>query len=180
MIATNCDRLEIYVGGRHHATATPDRRGFPGLAYPPAFANLLVDGSGLPELRIDGYAGARLAASVRMSADTRTDRLVLQADDTSIRADGSDTTRLTFRAVDAYGNQRCDVTGLVSLALTGPATLIGDNPFDFGIYGGVGGAFVRSRPGLTGPVTVTAAHPALGRATARMTVTPPGSGGQVL
>jgi beta-galactosidase len=180
MIATNCDRLEIYVGGRHHGTGTPARRDFPGLACPPAFANLLVDPSGLPELRIDGYLGSQLVASLRMSADTRRDRLVLAADDASIQADGSDTTRLTFRAVDAYGNQRCPVTGLVSLSLTGPATLIGDNPFDFGIYGGVGGAFVRSRPGQTGPVRITAEHPALGRATASVTVTPPESGGPYL
>jgi beta-galactosidase len=174
MIATNCDRLEIYVGGKYHATATPDRRGFGGLAYPPAFANLSVDGSGLPELRIDGYAGGQLAASVRMSADTARDRLVLAADDASIQGDGTDTTRLTFRAVDAYGNQRCYVAGEVSLELTGPATLIGDNPFDLGIYGGLGGAFVRSQPGLAGPVKVTAEHPDLGAATVRLTVTPPG------
>jgi beta-galactosidase len=180
MIATNCDRLDIYVGGRYHATATPDRQGFGGLAYPPAFANLSVDGSGLPELRIDGYVGGQLAASVRMSADTARDRLVLAADDTSIKGDGTDTTRLTFRAVDAYGNQRCYVAGEVSLELTGPAALVGDNPFDFGIYGGVGGAFVRSRPGLTGPVKVTAEHPDLGRATVRMTVTPPGAEVQYL
>jgi beta-galactosidase len=180
MIATNCDQLEIYVGGRHHATGTPDRRGFGFLAYPPAFANLIVDGSGLPELRIDGYVGGQLAASMRMSADQARDRLVLTADDASIQADGSDTTRLTFRVVDAYGNQRCVATGQVSLSLAGPATLVGDNPFDFAIYGGVGGAFVRSLPGRTGPVTVTAEHPALGRATASMTVTPPGSGAQYL
>jgi len=176
MIATNCDRLEIYVGGRHHATAVPAHRDFPGLAHPPAFADLLVEPAGLPGLRIDGYLGSQLVASLRMSSDTRRDRLVLVADDTSIRADGSDTTRLTFRAVDAHGNQRRSVTGLVSLSLTGPATLIGDNPFDFGIYGGVGGAFVRSRPGRTGPVKITAEHPALGRATASMTVTPPEPG----
>jgi len=180
MIATNCDRLEIYVGGRHHGTATPDRRGFPGLAHPPAFANLLVDGSGLPDLRIDGYLGTQLVASIRMSADTRRDRLVLAADDATIAADGSDITRLTFRAVDSYGNQRAAASGLVSLSLTGPATLIGDNPFDFGTYGGVGGAFVRSRPGLAGPVKITAEHPDLGRATVRMTVIPPDPGDRYL
>ena len=176
MIATNCDRLEIYVGGRHHATGTPAHRDFPGLAHPPAFASLLVDGSRRPELRIDGYLGSQLVASLRMSSDTRRDRLVLAAESNSIRADGSDTTRLTFRAVDAYGNLRCSATGLVSLSLTGPATLIGDNPFDFGTYGGVGGAFVRSRPGRTGRVKITAEHPALGRATASVTVTPPEPG----
>ncbi|HEX9064189.1 MAG TPA: glycoside hydrolase family 2 TIM barrel-domain containing protein, partial [Streptosporangiaceae bacterium] len=35
MIATNCDRLELYVGGEHHATGTPDAQRFPHLGYPP-------------------------------------------------------------------------------------------------------------------------------------------------
>ncbi len=147
MIATNCDRLEIYVGGAHVATGTPDTAGFGGLAHPPVFADLTGGGSGLPELRIDGYVGGQLAASVRMSADPARDRLALTADDASIQADGTDTTRLTFRALDAYGHQRPHVTGHVRLSLTGPATLIGDNPFEFGGYGGVGGAFVRSEAG---------------------------------
>lgn len=114
----------------------------------------------------------QLATSVLMSADTRRDRLALTADDTSIEADGSDMTRLTFRPLDAYGNQRPHVTGDVTLSLAGPATLISQNPFEFATYGGVGGAFVRSEPGRTGLVTVTAKHQALGHATVRLTVMP--------
>jgi len=173
MIATNCERLEIFLDGEHAATGLPDTRRLGHLAYPPVFTDLSVDGSGLPELRIDGYVGGRRAASVRMSADTSRDRLALTADDSSILGDGSDTTRLTFRAVDAYGNQRPHVIGAVALALTGPAQLIGDNPFDFGTCGGVGGAFVRSEPGQAGLVTITARHQALGHATALVTVTRP-------
>jgi beta-galactosidase len=173
MIATNCDRLEIYVGGAHVATGTPDTRHFGGLAYPPVFADLTVDGASPPELRIDGYLGTRLAASVRMSADTTRDRLALTADDASIRADGTNATRVTFRALDAYGNQRPHVTGQVSLSLTGPATFIGDNPFEFGAYGGVGGGFVRSQLGRPGLVSVTVSHPVLGRARVRVTVARP-------
>jgi beta-galactosidase len=176
MIATNCDRLEIYVGSKHVATAAPDVARFRGLAHPPVFADLTVDGSSLPELRIDGYLGSRLAASVRMSADTTRDRLVLTADDASIQGDGTDTTRLTFRAVDAYGNQRPWATGLVALSVAGPATLIGDSPFDFGGYGGVGGAFLQSRPGRSGLVRVTASHPMFGRDTVRVRVDPPSPG----
>ncbi len=86
---------------------------------------------------------------------------------------GADATRITFRALDAYGNQRPHVTGPVTLTVTGPATLIGDNPFPFARSGGVGGGFIRSRPGQTGMVTVSATHPSLGRALARLAVTPP-------
>ena len=96
------------------------------------------------------------------------------ADDGSIQADGADATRLTFRAVDAYGNQRPHVTGDVTLSLAGPATLVGENPFAFGTYGGVGGAFVRSQPGQAGLVSVTARHPLLGQAAVRIAVTSTG------
>jgi beta-galactosidase len=174
MIATNCDRLEIYVGAKHVATGLPDTQDFGHLAYPPVFADLTVDGSGRPDLRIDGYVGGQLVASARMSADTARDRLVLTADDGSIQADGADATRLTFRAVDAYGNQRPHVAGDVTLSLTGPATLVGENPFAFGTYGGVGGAFVRSQPGQAGLVSVTARHPVLGQAAVRIAVTSTG------
>jgi beta-galactosidase len=108
-----------------------------------------------------------------MSADTTRDRLWLAAEDRAIEADGTDATRITFRAVDAYGNQRPHVTGRVTLAVDGPATLIGDNPFPFGEYGGVGSCFIRSRPGRTGLVRVSATHRSLGRADAQLTVTPP-------
>jgi beta-galactosidase len=185
MIATNCDRLEIYVGGLHAATGLPDRARFGHLPYPPVFVDLTVspvfvdlmaDRTDPPELRIDGYVRGRQVGSARMSADTSRDRLVLTADHASIAADGSDATRVTFRALDRYGNQRCYVSGGVNLSLTGPASLVGDNPFAFGEYGGVGGAFIRSLPGRTGLVTLTAEHAALGSASVRVRVTQPGPG----
>jgi len=172
MIATNCDRLEIYLGGRHFASRTPDRARFANLLHPPVFADLTVDGSRRPELRIDGYLGEQRVASVRMSADTSRDRLALTADHPAIQADGTDTTRVTFRAVDAYGNQRPHVTGDVTLSSAGPGELVGDNPFALGIAGGVGGAFLRSIPGRTGTVTVTASHARLGSSMIRVTATP--------
>ena len=77
IFATNCDRLEIFAGGIHLATATPDRRRFGHLAHPPAFADLSMPGRPLPDLRVDGYTGTRLAAVLLMSADTRRDQLRL-------------------------------------------------------------------------------------------------------
>jgi beta-galactosidase len=149
----------------------PDRQRFGYLAYPPAFADLTMHGGTLPDLRVDGYVGTTLAAGLFMSADTSQDRLLLTADDTTITADGSDTTRVTFRATDAHGNHRPNMTGEVTLSLAGPAILIGQNPFASGTYGGVGGAFIRSIPGKTGPVTLTARHATLGSASVQITVT---------
>jgi beta-galactosidase len=171
IIATNCDRLELYVGGRHFAAGIPDTQDYGSLAYPLVFVDLTVSGAVLPELRIDGYLGDRKVATMLMSADTRDDHLLLTAADSAIEADGFDATRITFRAVDAYGNHRPGITGDVTLSLAGPGVLIGDNPFAFGEYGGVGGAFIRSLPGQPGLVRVTAGHLALGTASVQVAVT---------
>ncbi len=171
MICANLDRLELYVAGEHFATLTPDAAAYPHLAYPPSFADFTaVDGSSLPDLRIDGYLGGELVASRSFSADPSGDVLTLAADDAEIAADGTDATRLSFRVVDRYGAPRPYVTGQVTLDLDGPAVLIGDNPFDFAAAGGVGAAWLRSLPGSPGPVTVTVTHPILGTATASILV----------
>ena len=165
MICANLDRLELYVAGEHFATLTPDAAAYPHLAYPPSFADFTaVDGSSLPDLRIDGYLGDDLVASRSFSADPSGDALTLAADDAEIAADGTDATRLWFRVVDRYGAPRPYAVGQVTLDLAGPGVLIGDNPFDFAAAGGVGAAWLRSLPSSPGLVTITATHPALGAA----------------
>jgi beta-galactosidase len=129
-----------------------------------------VDGSARPDLRIDGYLGPDLIASVSLASDPSFDRLALAFDDAQIDGDGVDATRLVFRAVDRYGAPRPYVTGQLVLDVEGPAVLVGDNPFDFAAAGGAGAVWIRSRPGAPGTVTVSASHPLLGRTVARLRV----------
>jgi beta-galactosidase len=165
MICSNLDELKVYVGGDLFATLTPDTANYGNLPYPPSFTDFsAVDGTTLPELRIDGYLRGTLAASRRFDADPAHDRLALTADDAEIDADGTDATRVAFRAVDRYGNARPYVDGPVTLTVDGPAVLVGDNPLDIGPTGGVGAVWIRSLPGSPGEVTVRASHPTLGTA----------------
>jgi beta-galactosidase len=173
MICSNLDQLEVYVGGSHFATVTPDTATYPYLPYSPSFADFSgVSGDSLPELRIDGYLDGVRVASRAFSADTSKDRLAVTADDTELTADGLDTTRVEFRAVDEYGNPRPYVTGSVSLAVSGPGVLIGDNPFALGDTGGVGAVWIRTLPSSPGTVTVRASHSVLGPGTAVIKVVP--------
>jgi beta-galactosidase len=171
MICANTDRLEVYVGGSRLASVTPDRGDYGSLAYPPSFVDFRgVDGSLLPDLRIDGYLGSDLVASRTLASDPSFDRLAVSCDDTEIFGDGVDATRVVFRAVDRYGAPRPYVTGPVTLSVEGPAVLVGDNPFDFAAAGGVGAVWIRSLPGSAGTVSVSASHPVLGDAVARVRV----------
>jgi beta-galactosidase len=170
LIASNLDQLKVYVGGDLLTTITPDVAGYGSLPYPPSFVDFSsVDGGTLPELRIDGYLNEALVASRTFDANPSRDTLAMEADDAVIDADGTDTTRVTFRATDRYGNPRPYVDGQVTLELDGPAVLIGDNPLDIGPTGGVGAVWVRSLPGSPGTVTVRASHPTLGRAEVTIT-----------
>ena len=167
MIASNCERLDVFIGGTLVASALP-ATGSPlygGLAHPPFFVHLPRRlPKPAPDLLIQGFVGGQPVAQVRMSADPGGDALAMTVDDTTISADGSDATRAVFRAIDAFGNQRRYGSGQVALSLSGPATLVGDNPFAFGQYGGLGAVWIRSLAGQPGAITLTASHPLLGQA----------------
>ena len=153
------------MNGGHVTTGLPavDNPLYSNLAYPPFLVQLpRMDAPSV--LRIRGYVGGQQVTEVQMSADAGGDHLAMSADDSSITADGSDMTRVVFRATDAYGNQRRYPDGDVTLSVTGPGVLIGDNPFAFGTYGGLGAVWVRSVARQSGTITVTAVHPELGRA----------------
>jgi beta-galactosidase len=167
MIASNCERLEVFVGGRQVASAQP-ATGSPlygGLAHPPflvRFPKRLPKPA--PDLLIRGFVGGQPVAQLRMSAHPGGDALAMAADDATISADGSDATRVVFRAIDAFGNQRRYGGGQIALTLFGPAMLLGDNPFEFGQYGGLGAVWIRSLAGQPGAITLAASHPLLGQA----------------
>jgi beta-galactosidase len=167
MIASNCQRLEIYIGGVHVTTGLP-ATGSPlygDLPYPPFLVQLPARiPAALPELLIEGYVGSQQVTQVRMSSNPAGDTLAMAVDDATIVADGSDATRAVFRAVDEYGNLRRYPAGQVTLALTGPAMLVGDNPFAFGDYGGLGAVWIRSLAGQPGTIALGASHPQLGQA----------------
>ncbi len=173
MICSNLDRLEVFVDEIHLVTLRPARAEYPHLRYPPSFVDLRsVDGTRCPELRLDGYLGPHLVLSRHFSSDPAGDRLLLTVDDAALVADGVDTTRAVFRAVDRYGAPRPYVAGEVTLSWDGPITLIGDNPFAFAEAGGVGAVWLRTLVGRPGAVDLTARHPSLGAAAAHLAVEP--------
>jgi beta-galactosidase len=167
-IFSNCERLELWVNGKRHGSLLPDRENYPHLQYPPFFANLNIDGSQKPELRIDGFLGSKRVLSRSFSADPAHDRLWLQADDTQLVADGADATRLVFRTVDKYGAPRPFERGAVALALSGPGIIVGDNPFVWDDSGGAGAVWIKTVANQLGRIHVTATHARLGKQSIRI------------
>ena len=160
-IFSNCDRLELFVDGERHSILHPDRAAFPHIAYPPFFAQLKLDGSRKPELEIRGYLKGKVIKSRFLSSDPAKDKLWCEADDAELRGDGSDATRLAFGIVDKYGSPRPFADGVVTLSLDGPGKIVGDNPFDLNLTGGMGAVWIRSLPGALGMIRVRAEHTSL-------------------
>lgn len=171
-IWTNCDHIDAYLDGQYLTRLTPATADFPGLAHPPMYLDVSqIDGSVLPELRLDGYVGLDLVLSRTFSSDPSSDRLQVVADDTQITADGSDMTRIVVQAVDHYGTPRPYPTGEVQLSVHGPGTPVGPASLDFSALGGAGAIWIRSVAGSQGLITVTATHPVLGSGSATVLAT---------
>jgi beta-galactosidase len=149
-----------------------DRANFPNLKFPPFFADLKLDGSAHPELRIDGYVGNTRVLSRSFSSDHAADRLWLHADDAQLMDDGADSTRLAFAVVDKFGAARAFAGGEVALDLDGPGVIVGDNPFPLEANGGAGAVYIRTAQGRVGTIRVTARHATLGALSAEIRVRP--------
>ena len=93
---------------------------------------------------------------------------MLLPDDTTLVADGADTTRIVLRVTDEFGAIRTYANDPVVFTLEGPATLIGDNPF--ALIGGTGALWLRAQE-QPGTVRLTAKHPRLGTQTVELQLT---------
>jgi beta-galactosidase len=153
----------VYVPGRAPLELEPDRKTFPHLQYPP----FMVDISDLPlnpwgDLKIEGYLNGKLAKTLVLSGSGKDADLKVLPDDTELIGDGRDATRVVLMVTDEYGNIKPFATGAVSLSLTGPGELIGENPFS--LAGGTGAVWVKAKE-ASGTVKLTAKHPYLGTRT---------------
>ena len=88
--------------------------------------------------------------------------------DAELRADGADTTRVTFKVADEFGNLRRYSTAAIALSVEGPVGLIGENPFT--LVGGCGAVWLRAKE-QAGAAKISATHPILGTKSVELTVT---------
>jgi beta-galactosidase len=159
VVCSNCDHMKFYVGGKLLAEADPNRAEFPHLKYPPFAADLSHCREVWGDLRIDGYLGGKLVISKSLSGTGADRKFALVPDDTSLIADGADSTRVVLRVTDEFGAIQPFANDAIRLELTGPAEIIGDNPFS--LVGGTGAIWIRAFE-MAGSVKLTAFHPHLG------------------
>ena len=165
VICSNCDQLKIFVGD-HMIDANPDRDTYPNLPHPPFHVNL--DRTPWADMRIEGYVAGKRVIERRYSCSGSDRQFLVAADHDELIADGADTTRITLRIADEFGNLRRYATAAITFAIEGPVELVGDNPF--ALSGGWGAIWLRART-TTGNAVLHATHPTLGTHEVRIKLT---------
>jgi beta-galactosidase len=168
LVSSNCDHLKFYVAGKLVAEADPDRAQFPHLKYAPFTASIghRIDPWG--DLRIEGYIQGKQVIARTFSGKGLDQKFVLLPDDVTLVADGADTTRVVLRVTDEFDAIRPFAADAIRFELSGPAQLIGDNPF--ALVGGTGAVWIRAKE-QPGKVHLTAHHPYLGAQTVAFDLT---------
>jgi beta-galactosidase len=169
MVCSNCDHLKFYVGDKLVAEADPDRKEFAHLKYAPFSVDAHDVRVGWDDLRIEGYIRGKKVISRSMSGKGIDQKFTLLPDDTALIADGADTTRVVLRVTDKFDAIRPFANDAIHFELTGPAQLIGDNPFS--LIGGTGAVWIRAGE-IPGKVRLTAYHPYLGAQHVEFEITP--------
>jgi beta-galactosidase len=159
LVSSNCDHLKFYIAGKLVAEAEADRKQFPHLKYAPFTADLSHSFNPWGDLRIDGFIQGKQVISRSFSGKGIDQKFALLPDDTTLAADGADTTRVVLRVTDEFDAVRPFAADAIRFELTGPAQLIGDNPFS--LIGGTGAIWIRAGE-QPGKARLTAYHPYLG------------------
>jgi beta-galactosidase len=167
-ICSNCDHLKIYYAGKLLLEADPDRKTWPHLKYPPFTVSLnRLSFGNWGDLLIEGYINGKLVGSRTLSGSGTDDRLVVKPDDSELDGDGRDATRVVLAVTDAGGNLRPFASGAISLSVTGPGEIVGENPF--ALSGGAGAVWVKAKEGA-GTIRLEARHQYLGKQTVEIQV----------
>jgi len=169
LVCSNCAHLKFYIGGELAAEADPDRTQFTHLRYAPFEVNLGKVMRRWGDLRIEGYIRGQQVIVRSFSGKGVDQKFVIVPDDTRLIADGADSTRVVLRVTDEFGAVRPFANDAVSLAIEGPAEIIGDNAFS--LIGGSGAVWVRAKE-QPGTARLKATHPTLGTQQVELDIAP--------
>ena len=167
IVLTNCDYIEFQFGDFPAKRLDPDRGTYPHLPHPPViidgrqidFAEVGAWGMRWQDGKFTGFAGGKAVAEVHLSGNPIASALQLEADDATLNASEKDATRVVVRALDQLGNVLPVFDDVVSIALKGPARLLGPSAIAF--RAGVA-AFWLETTGGRGTIAVTVSTPRLG------------------
>jgi len=158
IIFSNCDEIDLYVGGKYINSAKPDRINYSNLPHPPfIFKNYMLYewaakwGAGnITSLKAIGKINGKEVAQHEIYPFGRPNKLLLKPDYTELIADGADCVRVVIELQDKNSQILHLSHHPVFFEMSGPGKLIGENPFS--LEAGRGAIFLQAgrEPGKIG------------------------------
>ncbi len=165
LVGGNCQQVELFANGASRGRINPNA--FTSLPHPMFQFTGLTVSSG--QLRADCYIGGQIVATDTKFTPGAATRLTLTADDSSIKADGADMTRVVVKALDSNNQVVPTNNAAVTFTITGPGAVVGESPL--ALEAGTGAVYLKSALGQTGTLTLTASSPGLSSASASVNTT---------
>ena len=153
VIFTNVEEVELVVGGQSIGRFFPDRMNFPGVEYPPIVIRETPRvfgewGCDWHDGEFIGYIDGKPVIRKFFVKDPVMSKLDIASDDTELRADGQDATRIVFKVLDQAGNLLPYAPDFIKIEIEGPGEIVG--PSEVTLIGGCIAAWVKSttEPGV--------------------------------
>ncbi len=153
VIFTNCDEVELVVGGQSLGRFFPDRINFPGVEFPPIIIRETPRifgewGCDWHDGEFIGYIDGKPVVKKFFVKDPVMSQLDIAADDTELKADGQDATRIVFKVLDQAGNLLPYAADFIKIEIEGPGEVVG--PSEVALIGGCIAAWVKAttEPGV--------------------------------
>ncbi len=163
-IFSNCDEVELFVGGVSVGKKTPNL--YANLPHPVyEFTDVSV---GKGDLYAVGYIGGEKKAEFTVKTPGEPVKLILDPDSTTITADGADFATVAIYAVDENGTVAPYASNKVSINVEGDGKFVGEETI--ALEGGKAAFFVQSFFDKTGTVKATVSSDGLEGATVEISV----------
>ncbi len=152
IVFSNCDEIELHLGGKVFATAYPDYLNYPALPHPPfifkGYRWWEWGASTVDSITAVGKVDGKEIERHTIYPFGQAEEISLKADFKEINADGADLTRIVVELKDDKKQTLHLAHHPVFFELDGPGKLIGENPFS--LEAGRGAVFVQSKrlPGI--------------------------------
>lgn len=164
-VGGNCQQVELFANGASRGRINPNA--YTSLPHPMfQFTGVTVTSG---QLRADCWIGGQVAATDIKYTPGAATHLALVADDTAIKADGADMTRVVVKALDNNNQVVPTNSAAVTFTVTGPGAVVGESPL--ALEAGTGAVYLKSALGQTGMLTLTASAQGLSPASANVNTT---------
>ena len=156
LVATNCDKVELFIDGKLYGRYFPSRAHFKGLDYPPVIIPDIRGEWGMnwQEGEFVGYYQNTEVIRKSYAANPLFSQLHVQADNDHLDSQGEswDATRIVISALDQTGNPLMYHNTIVNIEVPDMLELIG--PKQITLIGGTGAFWVKTRH-LSGEAVIT-------------------------